>query len=494
MRAEATCADFATEPLSANTRLAIGIIFASLSLGVLTDALLKATPWGLNFLLWTAGLVASVWGLARWLQPERAVPEMRLLIPALGFAAATAWRDSTTLKFLDVMAVLTLLCLAVWHRRGGSLVLGTLTGYLRGFFLFIFESIVGVLGILFKTVRWQQVPTRHWAAQVGPVLVGLLISLPLVIIFGALFAAADQTFNRLALDLLDPQQLIIHALVIGLGSWVACGCLRALLLANRPTTPPVSGQLANISLGPVEIGIVLTCLNLLFLTFILIQIRYFFGGEAQIEITPDLLRSQYYRRGFFELVTVAALLLPLLLAADWLLRGRNRNPFFRLTSASLVAMLFVIMASAFQRMWIYQAEFGLTELRLYTTAFMGWLAVVFIWFLLTVLRGHRERFAFGTVIAGLVSIVLLHVINPDAFIVRVNATRAAEGAQFDIDYATSLSSDAIPALAEAIPTLPATDQKQIRDRLSVWLDDGDWRSWSYSRATALNSLSQFTNP
>ena len=48
------------------------------------------------------------------------------------------------------------------------------------------------------------------------------------------------------------------------------------------------------------------------------------------------------------------------------------------------------MASAFERMRLYEMEFGLSEQRLYPTAFMGWLAAVLIWFCLTVLRGQRE--------------------------------------------------------------------------------------------------------
>ena len=41
-------------------------------------------------------------------------------------------------------------------------------------------------------------------------------------------------------------------------------------------------------------------------------------------------------------------------------------------------------------MRLYTVQFGLTELRFYTLAFMGWLVLVFGWFVATVLRGRRE--------------------------------------------------------------------------------------------------------
>ena len=40
----------------------------------------------------------------------------------------------------------------------------------------------------------------------------------------------------------------------------------------------------------------------MFLAFIVVQLRYFFGGAAQVEVVPGLTYADYARRGFFELV------------------------------------------------------------------------------------------------------------------------------------------------------------------------------------------------
>jgi hypothetical protein len=149
-------------------------------------------------------------------------------------------------------------------------------------------------------------------------------------------------------------------------------------------------------------------------------------------------------------------------------------------------MLFVVMFSAVQRMWIYQREFGLTELRLYTSTFMLWLAMVFVWFCLTVLSGRRQRFAFGALLAAWIGIAGLHVLNPDAFIVRVNGARIAAGHPFDSSYVRVLSADAAPALWELLPQLPEAERKLIREHLAErWVDRTyDWRSWNLSRDRA----------
>src|SRR5439155_15568837 len=125
-----------------------------------------------------------------------------------------------------------------------------------------------------------------------------------------------------------------------------------------------------------------------------------FGGDTRVQVTPGLTYAEYARHGFFELVTVSALVLPVLLATHWQLKKEKRGHdwLFRLLAGVLVLQLFVVMASAMQRMLIYHVAYGMTELRFYTTAFMGWLAIVWVWFLATVLRGQRKRFAFGALV------------------------------------------------------------------------------------------------
>ena len=145
-------------------------------------------------------------------------------------------------------------------------------------------------------------------------------------------------------------------------------------------------------------------------------------------------------------------------------------------------------------MRLYQSEYGLTELRFYTMAFMVWLALVFVWFTATVLlRGQRERFACGALVTGFLMIAALHMMNPDAFIVRVNVAHAQAGRVFDSDYVSALSADAVPALIEAVPAVNRFNRCHIEDAL-FWklqeLKGGDWRTWNWSRSEALSLLQE----
>ena len=323
---------------------------------------------------------------------------------------------------------------------------------------------------------------------------GLALAAPLLLLFGGLFVAADAVFESLVSDLFDFDlaRVFGHLFLFSVIAWISAGLLRVTLMGGE--LPKPEGRPSFAHLGIVELGVALGLLNLLFLTFVVVQVRYLFGGEDQILASAGLTYAEYARRGFFELVTVTALVLPLLLLAHWLLRGEKpaHEKVLRLFSGSLVALLFVVMTSALQRMRLYQAEFGLTELRLYTTAFMFWIFAVLVWFLLTVLRGRRNRFAFGALTTGFVAIALLNAVDPDALIVRTNVARIEAGKEFDAPYLASLSADAVPPLLDALPVMNKQDQATIETELSRFASSTgeDWRTWNRSRSRARDLLDQ----
>jgi len=187
----------------------------------------------------------------------------------------------------------------------------------------------------------------------------------------------------------------------------------------------------------------------------------------------------------------------MLLIADWIVRRDHpaQLKIFRGLVGALIALLFVVMISAMRRMGLYMETYGLTELRVYKTAFMGWLALVFGWFLVTVLRERRDQFAFGALIAGLVVVITLNAINPDDLIVQTNVGREMQSVTsrvpFDAPYVTLLSADSVPALVATIPQMKKSDAcyiaAQVVRRYSPPANF-DWRTWNYSRVQAWDAV------
>ena len=228
----------------------------------------------------------------------------------------------------------------------------------------------------------------------------------------------------------------------------------------------------------------------------IVQFRYLFGADTLVQITPDLTYADYARRGFFELVFAVVLVVPVLLAADWLLDHRIRRDalVFRSLAGVQIGLVLAITASALQRLRLYHASYGLTESRFYAMVLLIWIGAMLLWLAATVLRGRRDSFAFGTLASGLATVALLFVINPDAVIARTNVARMASAdapVRFDVAYATSLSADAVPVLIDALPALPRDVQCPLaRHMLRRWPPDRgrSIRSWNWSAARASDAV------
>jgi len=127
------------------------------------------------------------------------------------------------------------------------------------------------------------------------------------------------------------------------------------------------------------------------LSFILFQLTYLFGGKANISL-QGFTYAEYARRGFFELITVAAISLLLLLGVEKYVVKKEATHFgeFKILGTALVIQVGLIMASALRRLSLYEQAYGFTVLRLYSHVFIIFLAVVF-GFLLYKIHKIRRR-------------------------------------------------------------------------------------------------------
>ena len=158
--------------------------------------------------------------------------------------------------------------------------------------------------------------------QAGGAAVGLAAAVPVAAVFGSLLMQADPVFDRLVVRSFNfewersrrtPASCFLWA-------WLAAGILRALCRPDAAVDAAVAARHAR---AGARSGVVLAAVDLLFLAFVAVQFRYLFGGTELVREVTGLSYAEYARRGFFELVAVAALSLPLLLLADWSLDQRD---------------------------------------------------------------------------------------------------------------------------------------------------------------------------
>ncbi|MGD2048866.1 MAG: DUF4173 domain-containing protein [Chloroflexota bacterium] len=489
------------------------LFLAALALGYSADLLFYGKSLGISLLLFVLLFVGALIYLGR----TAGVPFTRnnrwLLLPLLFFAGMVAIRANPFLTALNVLAVLALLSyLLVYYAAGHLKEMGLATTLILPLYT-LGKSLISAGPVVAENVNEH---AGRWQSRVSllPFIRGGLLAFPVLLVFTILLASADLVFGDriesfFTLDFIaEMVRLTWRLFLILMVSWLVAGGL-AMALDRKHPAETLGHHLAKLhrpfALGFVESTIILVLISLLFLAFVAFQFHYLFGGEANVNLA-GYTYAEYARRGFFELVTVAVMSLGLILGLDWLTwrESKQQLRLFKLLSSLMIALVLLMLASAFQRMRLYEAAYGYTELRLYVIVFIIWLAVLLIWFVLTLWR-WPDRFAIGMFLVAAGYLATLNLLNPDAFIVRQNLARYQASGDLDAAYLVRLSADAVPGLyrslaevqgdgqpvispscnpywaaeneEECMTTLSGILFEDLLDRYSDMQSDSDWRRW-----------------
>lgn len=471
------------------SRRAAGIALAGAgAAGALAEGALRDGPPGLGLTVATLALLLTL-ALATRARDGGTRHAAAYAVPAL-FALLLSWRASDPLQVLNIGATLLslgLLAYALAPARRWPLRAARPLTIVWAARRSVMHAAVGA-----PALAAAGYPDRGRAQRaVGAAVRALLIAAPVVALFGALLAGADDVFARWLARVVDVgvEDFFWHSVVAAVLAWGAAGYLRGALLPSPTAAATIPRAMPRLS--TTDVVVMLGTLDLLFLAFAAVQFRHLFAGAAVVADTPGLTYSDYARRGFFELVWVTVLALPLLVATHEAVprAGRTRSA-FRWLATPMLALLLVVVLSALRRMQLYQAEFGLTVQRVYATALMLWVAALLALFAATVLRGRARGFAWRALLSGAVALVALNAVNPEALIVRTNVRRGTEAHRVDVAYLVRLSPDAAPALRAALPRLSAHEQCLVRAELGRELrpprsvNEHGWQSWSVARARA----------
>ncbi len=499
-------------------------IWTVLLAGWLFDFLFWGKVAGISVAIYFVILLAAGFFLARQQNLSPARSTLYLLIPIVCFAVMTAFRLEPMTIFFNIVGALALMGLLAHSFLGGKWWQYTFKDYLTGAFFLGLDTVIRPVAVFTSQPKTEvessempaEKPANHGLRRSLAVLRGVLIALPIVLVFAGILAEADPIFDQVFGEILDFFRIenlgeyIFRAFLISFIAYLLLGViLHAFLKDHDDNLSQEESRWLPRFLGITEAAIVLGSVNLLFLIFVVIQFQYFFGGESNINLA-GFTYAEYARRGFGELVTVAVFSLLLFMGLSFLTKKEEMRSqrTFSVLGIVLFGLVTVILVSSFQRLLLYEQAYGFTRLRAYTHIFIIWLGVLLLAVSLLELARRHRAFALAALLAGLGFITTLNIVNIDALIVRQNVGRLQQGETLDITYLASLSEDAVPALTKLYQSTSGESEKDaiagaiachaaINDQYDYANDPNrnyTWQSFHFSRYRAGQAWEELEKP
>ncbi|HSG42225.1 MAG TPA: DUF4173 domain-containing protein [Anaerolineales bacterium] len=485
--------------------------FIVILLGWAFDFLFWEKPTGVNFFIY----VALVLGTGIYLLKTDGLRLSRnsslLLFPVAYLSAVAFFRQEPMTVFLSVTMTLFLMGVFALTYLNGQWTRYALIDYILGYLRLLGSMLVRPLGFNAEVKKDQPSGRENRGSKVWSVVRGIVIAIPVIAIFASLLSEADPIFASRFEEFIElfnidnlPEYIFRLVYILVFAYAIAGTFLHA---AQKSFEELEEKSIISRFLGFTESSIVLGSVAVLFLAFVIIQFQYFFGGNANISV-EGYTYSEYARRGFGELVSVAffSLLMLLGLGAITNREKETQRKVFSGLGIILVALVIVMLFSAFQRLVLYELNYGFSRLRTYTHVFMIWLGLLLITVVVLEVMRRERSIGLAMVLASLGFVISLSVLNVDGFIVKQNIQREIEGLAndnltqgrvvLDNQYFLDLSDDAVPALIDGFTnkSLPVDVREKIGAALFCKRFDRSnarerpWQSFHLSRLLADNAL------
>ncbi|WP_051218238.1 DUF4153 domain-containing protein [Nocardioides insulae] len=446
------------------------LLFGALGVGVLAGAVLPFRDLGLGtfLVLLAAGgvIVAAIRG-------RRDPFTLTSVALCVLLAAVTVLRDA------EWIAVLCLL--------GGGMLCACTVTRARTAFGFVVSGLAwplaGIRGLPWLGRTLGRLTGLGRSAALLRTLVWCVLGL---LVFGALFVSADALLAQWVDDLLPDLTAgtaVLRAFVTAAVGGIVLAA--AYLALNPPRVDREPSAQREVSRRFEWLAPVLVVVGV-FAAFLVAQATVIFGGHDYLQRTTGLTYAEYVHQGFAQLTVATALTLMVVWAAARKAPRTTSSDRFWLRGALGVLCLqtLVVVASALYRMHVYQEAYGFTGLRVLVDVFEAWLGLLVVAVLVAgvALRGGwLPRFA---LISGVVALLGLAAINPDAWVAQRNLDRYDEVGRVDWTYLRGLSDDAVPVFAELPEDLRAC-VLQGREQ-----SEDDWLEWNLGRSRADRDLAE----
>lgn len=399
----------------------------------------------------TVSLILLLFSVTAYLLPAREkIKPFPFLCMLLGIAVSLSFSFTTNgaVRFWSFVSVVVLY--SVWFvslssplsENGDLDIIGK-----------IFSPVfAGGLGEMPKAMRSLFSGDKEKTNSLLKVISGAALAVPVLFVVVPLLASADGAFSGM-LELLFGD-LISGFLKVLLGIAIAVFVISYGLFLKKYEEKPIEATALGSRAEDTIVISFLSVISICYLAYLFSQLAYFFSAFSGF--LPEGYKftlSSYARRGFFEMTIIAAINFGLIFLIMLLSRkgdGKSVMP-IRILGSFIGVFTLIIIATALSKMVLYISEYGMSRLRIQTSAFMLFLLVVFISLILR-LYFPKVRVIRTAIIASAVVLTVLGTVNINSIVAKYNyeAYRNNKLENIDVNAIYELGDEGIPYLVKLL--------------------------------------------
>lgn len=344
-------------------------------------------------------------------------------------------------------------------------------------FTVLFEDMIPNLSTTFTSFFAGK---GKFGKNLGRVLIGIGVAIPVLLIVVPLLMASDDAYKGFIEMLFDNIALTLVEFVIGIviAIMVTTYCL-TLKKEDSKTT-----EIKN--LGGVENAIIISFLSVIsvcYLTYLFSQLAYFFSAfKGFLPKDYKFTYAEYARKGFFEMCAIAGINLVLILIVYIISKKKDGklNIASRLFCVFIGLFTLLIITTAISKMVLYIDAYGMTVLRITTSAFMVFLGVVFIAVMLKLFIRNIRIIYTGLVTASVILLVLgIGNVNKIAADYNYNAFKNGDLKEIDVYALYELGDEGVPYIVKLCDEKDFNLRMEAKERVKDIIKYDDYYETEY---------------
>lgn len=304
---------------------------------------------------------------------------------------------------------------------------------------------------------------------IGKVLIGIVCAIPVLIVVIPLLISSDEAFKGMMSGIFSNTFTTLFKIAFGvaISVFVISYGLSLKNGSKKELNPSEFKGIENIYLISF-----LSAISACYVLYLFSQLAYFFSAFKGF-LPEEFTLADYARKGFFEMCAIAIINLVIVFISFLLAKKLNGKVSVAIKAITtfIASFTLVIITTAISKMALYIDGYGMTVLRIGTSAFMILLAIVFISVILRIYLSKINVVKTTLITAGII-VILLGTLNINAVCAKYNYQSFKSGKLENIDVQAiyELDDEGVPYLTK----LACVKDKEVALSAQRYLRDCYW--------------------